>query len=208
MPTDELTLTDPYDPLFTTGPGVAFVWPHEFDQSGAWSSHPPGLTYSRREGSTERGDLETDARLLYARLEATQSEDRGAPQARFGNGLALVDAQVTMPEDAAGPLIVESRVGGDRTGRPRRHRLLPSARRRPRTSLSATTRHSDRAGSRFRSGASATASSSGGSIEVPGGYDPARHTLITGLYEWPSTDPIPVTGRDGTPEGGYVVLAP
>jgi 4-amino-4-deoxy-L-arabinose transferase-like glycosyltransferase len=205
VPTERLTLTDPYDPVLTSGPGVAFLWPHDLDRGAVWSKHPPGLRLAFTEGTRERGDLEPDGRLLYVRVDATAAEPVGSPVADFADGVVLVtsgltagpsgrrlvvetDWEVRRPVDHAVTAFVQV-LDGDRqvagSDVPLGGDYLPVP----------FWRVGDRIADRRV-------------VELPLAFDPSRQRVIAGLYEWPSLARIPVVDAAGQPGPDHVTLAP
>lgn len=97
-PAGHVTLCDPHDPVLTTGDGVAYLWPYDVAGDAVWSALPKGIRLAFQPGAQERGDLESEARQLYVRVEARPVEkSQSVPQrpwvARFANGLVLYEAQ-------------------------------------------------------------------------------------------------------------------
>ena len=207
VPTERVTLTDPYDPVFTTGPGTAYLWPHALDLPRVWSARAPGLCFRVRDGSLERGDLETAPRLLYRAVEAQPTVPVTRPLAAFDNGLLLsraaLDTDAGVAATGANRVWVETEWALDRAvdrdvtafvqvldggslldGRdaPLGDGWLPVP----------LWRIGDRLVERR-------------ALDVPGGYDPARHDIIVGLYEWPSVERVPARLEDGS-RAGQVTL--
>lgn len=78
---------------------LVILWPFE-DHGRVWEGLPRGRAWEVVEGAWERGDLETQARLLYVSL-------RGAPAGgladargpRWEDGIALIGAEIAPAED-------------------------------------------------------------------------------------------------------------
>lgn len=206
--TDRVKLVDPYDPIFSTGPGVAFLQPESLELARLWAEHVSGLRFDFRDGPPARGDLETEARPLFVRIDGQSAPAAtGAPLARFANGLTLLEVlgppggptprseQVTLDTvwateralDAEPTLFFQvldgSRVVAASDAPPGRG-VFPAALWHP----------GDQVVERR-------------TLELPGGYDPARHRIIAGAYTWPSVERIAVIGPDGAPAGDHVELA-
>jgi hypothetical protein len=82
-----------------TAPGVAYLQPEGLEQAGLWSRLAPNLRLSVTSGALEQGDLEPAPRPLYVRVEGEPVSPGAAPVARFENGLALQSADVQVAPD-------------------------------------------------------------------------------------------------------------
>jgi hypothetical protein len=204
VPPERVTLVDPHDPIFTSGPGVAFLQPFDLELEELWAERAPDLRLAFRDGPMERGDLEAEARPLYVRIDATAAPTGTAAVARFANGMVL--AKQAPPTMMDGRLILETEWGvtgavttevtasfqvleGDRViaagDEPLGSGLFGTSRWRP----------GDRVVERRV-------------LDVPGGFDPTRQRLIAGLYVPPSVERIPVVDATGRPLADHVELAP
>lgn len=206
--TEALTLVDPYDPLFGTGPGVAFLMPFALEPEHLWSEHPPGLRFAFGDGPAARGDLEAEARTLFVRVDASPVEPVATPLARFANGLVLVsgsgrilpdagngeealevltewEAQAPLPEGLRVFTHVLDAAGEVRAAQDAApgHAVLPPS----------AWRSGDRIADRRR-------------LSVPEGYDPARHRLIVGVYVLPSVERVPRVDAAGSEPIDHVPL--
>lgn len=202
VPIEQLTLTDPYDPILDQGPGTAFLLPDGLDLDRVWSELAPNLRLSFTLGALAAGDLDPAPRRLWVRVDGIPAPAVSAPVARFANGVQLLEAEVE-PEvegglDVTSVWTADAATAGDMTafvqvlekGRrvagvdvPLGSGLYPTSRWRKGDQL--VERHH---------------------IEVPDGYDPARHRLIAGIYEVPEGPRVSVVGAGGRPIGDHVVL--
>lgn len=204
--TDRVKLVDPYDPIFTGGPGVAFLQPEGLEIAQQWADHAPGLRIDFRDGPPARGDLETEARPLYVRIDGQPAPAIDTPLARFANGLTLLEVRGPSGGPAPGseqltletvwateraldaePTLFFQILDGSRvvaaSDAPPGRGVFPALLWRP----------GDQVVERR-------------TLELPGGYDPARHRIIAGAYTWPSVERIGVIGPDGAPSGDHVEL--
>lgn len=195
----DVKLNDPYDPVFTSGPGTAFLWPYDLDLDAVWAGRAPGLRYAFRDGPPARGDLETDARPLYLRIDAVPADRPARPLAQFADGLRLdaasarvVDGgarlaiastwstEVPRDSDATATFQVLTRDGTAVAAddAPLGRGLLPTRRWRPGEQV---VEHRV--------------------VDVPGGFDGARQVLVAGVYVWPSLTRVKVVGGTGNAYG-------
>jgi hypothetical protein len=199
----EVTLTDPYDPVLTTGPGTAYLWPHDLDLPRLWSARAPGLRLSMRPGSQERGDLESAARLLYIAVDAGPAGPILQPRAVFTNGLVLVTGEL---EGVPGGVRVDTSWAVE-------HPLATE----PTSFVQVLDRGARVAGSdapiaagwfpaRYWLPGDRVLETR--TIQVPGGYDPARHQVIVGRYEPPSLERIGARLAGEAGQADHVIVVP
>jgi hypothetical protein len=192
VPEERVTLVDPYDPLFRTGPGVAFLQPEVLEPARLWAEVAPGLTLSFSQGTMVQGDLEPEPKRLFVRVDAVPGAS-GEPLARFADGLALLSAEVDATEPARlvvtttwradSPVAVEPTafvqvLKGDRlvatVDRTLGSGLIPTTYWRPQVAIVERRE-----------------------VVVPGGYDPARQRVVAGLYVIQEAGIAPVAVVDG-----------
>ncbi len=195
----DVKLNDPYDPVFTSGPGTAFLWPYDLDLDAVWGGRAPGLRYAFQDGPVARGDLESAARPLYLRVDAVPAAPPPRPLAAFADGLRL-DAAAARALDGGARLAISTtwstelpresdvtatfQVLGPRAAAaagsdaPLGRGLLPTGRWRPGEQVVERR-----------------------VVDVPGGFDPDRQRLVVGAYVWPSVARVKVVGGEGMPVG-------
>jgi hypothetical protein len=199
----QLTLTDPYDPVLTTGPGVVYLWPYDIDIANVWSALAPNLRLDFTSGSYERGDLDSEPQLLYLRVDATPARPITETVGAFANHLVLIQGSVARSSDGrvlfvetewaleepvdrdvtAFVQVLEGDSVIDGSDAPLGEGRFPVP----------MWRIGDRVVERRM-------------LRVPGGFDPSRQRIIVGLYEWPDLERIPVRGADGRPLGDHLSL--
>jgi 4-amino-4-deoxy-L-arabinose transferase-like glycosyltransferase len=209
VPKEWLTLTDPYDPILSEA-GSAYLWPYELELDEVWAEAAP-LSIGLTPGAMERGDLEPDARLLYAVARGGPlSPERDPPLARFGNGLALQTAEVT---EAGGNLRVETKWGVERAlERPATMFVQVLEGDRVVAGQDAPLGNGEWPSDTLPAGLFPSELWRAGQsvnevrwLEVPGGLEPGQRVVV-GLYEWLGTNAdqradVEVIGD--APEGGW-----
>jgi 4-amino-4-deoxy-L-arabinose transferase-like glycosyltransferase len=202
VPIERLTLVDRYDPILGDGPGMAFLLPDRLEPDGLWSKLAPNLRLSFTNGALAAGDLDPVPKRMWVRVDGVPAVPVAAPVARFANGLQLLEADVQPGVDGgldvATVWSTEAATGSDVTafvqvledGRrvagadaPLGAGLFPTPRWRP----------GDQIVEQYH-------------IDVPGGYDPARHSLIAGTYVAPEAARVDVVDASGAPIDDHVVL--
>ena len=211
VPMDRLTLSDPYDPILDR-PGVAFLAPEGLDLDQLWSRLPSGVRLVLESGAPERGDLALDARTMWVRVEALPEAASMPSASSTGVGLRLVDSTVDIDKTGS-----DSRHGDDIV------RVMTRWRKDAVVSDDLTLYVHVRGPGGQRAGNDAPFGfgvypvarwdlgrdvSEVRSFRVPGGLDPDHDRVFIGLYEWPSTDRLPLQDGSGLSIGTEIQVWP
>jgi len=95
--TERLVLIDPANPPARAAEErdiAIYCWPYA-DSNAVWGLVPANRLIMVRAGSKERGDLETEARLLYVKYTASRQQTPRQLAAPFEGGIILWDADIT-----------------------------------------------------------------------------------------------------------------
>jgi len=181
---------------------MLIVWPYEEYQQYL-SLLPAGSLIAVNEGSLERGDLETEARLLYVTFTASPPVTSSVePEARFERGLTLVGHRLDIisPQELRLDLLwrAEAEIETDytvfvhliRDGSILAQDDSPPARGYYSTSL-------------WRVGDIVDDEHI---LILPEPYDPDRHKVIVGLYQWQTLERLQVLDEAGQPISDHLVL--
>ncbi len=174
------------------------LWPFQ-DLSNYFSLLPENSTLSVREGALERGDLETEARLLYVLFQATPHSETGPPIATFGDNILLREADVEPAADGRLQVrfVLECRAPLEAAYTLTAQLLAPAGLIAqedgpPAGGYYPTTAW--RAGDRLVERRT---------LDLPIPYDPAQHNVILAIYDPDTMQRLPVTAPDGTPLGDH-----
>jgi hypothetical protein len=181
---------------------MLIAWPYE-DYSQYLTLLPVGSTIAVQEGSLERGDLEKEARLLYVTYTATPTTVPSAePEARFEKGVALVSHKLATvwPQELRLSLLwqAEEEIETDYTvfvHLMRGDAILVQDDSPPAGGYYPT--------SLWRVGDTI---SDEHTLALPEPYDPGRHKLIVGLYQWETLQRLQVLDQNGKPVSDLMIL--
>lgn len=203
-----LKLNDPYDPVFTTGGGVAYLMPSDLELERVWESRVPRLRVAVAEGPPALGDLDAEPRTLFVRVGASPAAIDAAPLARFADGMVLAAAAVRPAGE--GPAIeVTAEWSAERPSAPgtaaffqvlEGDRLLATSDAPPggeRTARDVFPPSLWRPGDRVVDRRV---------LALPVALDPRRHRVIAGLYARSGGERIPVVDGAGTAVRDHVVV--
>ena len=181
---------------------MLIVWPYEEYQQYL-SLLPPESLIAVNEGSLERGDLETEARLLYVTFTATPTATSSVePEARFERGLTLVGHRldITSPQELRLDLLwrAEVEIEADYSvfvHLTRDDTILAQDDSFPAQGYYPT--------SLWRVGDIVNDEHT---LVLPEPYDPDSHKIIIGLYKWQTMDRLQILDEAGQPISDHLAL--
>ena len=200
-------------PQISSDEVMLILWPYE-DYSQYLSLLPVGSNIAAQEGSLERGDLETEARLLYITYTASPTTiPSGESEARFEKGLTLVSHRLTAvsPQELQLSLLwrAEAEVEADYTVFVHLTRDgfdTPSATQ-PKGAVLAQDDSFPAGGyyptSLWRVGDMV---SDEHTLALPEPYDPGKHKLIVGFYQLETLDRLQVLDEAGQPVSDHLII--
>ena len=181
---------------------MLIVWPYEEYQQYL-SLLPAESLIAVNEGSLERGDLETEARLLYITFTATPTATSSVePEARFERGLTLVGHRldITSPQELRLDLLwrAEVEIEADYSvfvHLTRDDTILAQDDSFPAQGYYPT--------SLWRVGDIVNDEHT---LVLPEPYDPDSHKIIIGLYKWQTMDRLQILDEAGQPISDHLAL--
>ncbi len=182
---------------------MLILWPYE-DYQQYLSLLSVGSIIAVQEGSLERGDLEKEARLLYVTFTATPTAiPSGESEARFEKGLTLVGHRlaVVSPQELRLSLLwrAEAEIETDYT-------VFVHL---TRDDVILTQDDSPPAGGYYPTSLWRVGDivSDEHTLALPEPYDPGKHKLIVGLYQWETLHRLQILDKNGKLVNDHLILS-